>query len=195
MDRRDEGIVTRIVAISSLLLAACSGSSSGMTTIESTVLGFAPPATLPAFSSALVAQCHNQTSYAVDMVIGETAAGCGNLGLPRAVPFQQVHVGIANGAVPLTAGTYPIAFSGTAGGLGAALTAAASDGPFHLRTWRANSGTLTIDTVDGDAMSGSFEATDIVETTTDPAGTPVNGGTLTGRFSATGCHEAPVVCF
>ena len=77
--------------------------------------GFAPPATLPAFSSAVVAQCRNQTSYGLDMVFGETAAGCNNLSLPRSVPFQYVDVGIANSSAPLTPGTYPIAFLGTAG--------------------------------------------------------------------------------
>lgn len=105
-----------------------------------------------------------------------------------------MNVAIANGTAPLMAGTYPIAFLGTPGVLGAGLTAAASDGTNHLRVWRANSGTLTIDTVDGDAMSGSFEATDIVETTTDPAGIPVEGGILKGRFSAHGCHQPTQLC-
>ena len=183
----------RILATCSLLLAACSGSS-GTATLASTVPGFAPTATLPAFSSALVAQCRNQTSYGLELVVGETASGCTNLSLPHSVPFQQVNVSIANGSAPLTAGTYPIAFLGTAGVLGAGLSAVASDGPNVLRVWRANSGTLTIDTVDGDAMSGSFEATDIVETTTDPAGIPVAGATLKGRFSGNGCHQPTLVC-
>jgi hypothetical protein len=105
-----------------------------------------------------------------------------------------VEIRIANGTAPLKAGTYPIAFLGTAGEIGAGLTAAAFDGTHPSRVWRANSGTLTIETVDGDAVSGSFEATDIVETTTNPSGDPVPGGTLTGKFSGAACHMPTFSC-
>jgi hypothetical protein len=182
--------MTRILAIGSLLLAACAGAS-GTTTIDSTVPGFAT-ATLPAITSAVVTQCRSQTSYGLGMVFGQTVSTCSNLSIPASGPWQRVQVGIANGPAPLAAGKYPITFLGTAGVIGAAVTAAVSDG-FTQRSWRANSGTLTIDAVDGDAFSGSFEASGIVEITTNPAGDPVEG-TLTGRFSGSGCHMATEIC-
>lgn len=182
--------MTRILAFGGLLLAACSGAS-GTTTIDSTVQGFAP-ATLPALTSAFVAQCRNQTSYGLNMVFGQTVSSCSNVSIPGSGPWQRVEVGIANGPAPLAAGKYPISFLGIPGVIGAGLTAEGFDG-IHERSWRANSGTMTIDAVDGDSFSGSFEASGIVETTTNPAGDPVEG-TLTGRFSGTGCHMAPVIC-
>jgi hypothetical protein len=178
--------MTRLLSIS-LLLAACGGGApSGIATVDSTVQGLVPPATLPAISSSIAVQCQGQISYASSLVFGGSDSSCTPLA-PASGPYQSLEIQTTISSAPLTAGKYSIGLTGSA-----LVTAEVSDGT-NRRFWKATAGTLTIDAVDGDAMFGSFEASGIVETTTNPAGQPAEG-TLTGRFFGTGCHAPLVVC-
>jgi hypothetical protein len=191
--------MNRILAFAILTMAACGGGEQvGGASLNGSIAGLSLDNPLEVVSSSMTTSCPGLASPTVSVWLSDKGGRCAGLQAQRTAAPQSTSVWIQLVSIdgsPLAPGLYPIAASElvTPGQKPLPLVSvliSRTDEACDTHAIYATSGTVTIDSIQGDAVSGSFTGTNFQDSTNIPAadGSGAVPGTLSGSFSAGACH-------
>jgi hypothetical protein len=198
--------MNRILIAAALSAMACGGAepSTGGASIQGSIAGLSMNKPIDVVSSAIVSSCGGTSSSALQILISDTGGRCAAMQSGKIAPRSTSIVVelISPDGSPFAPGTYAIAAGSVSAvgqkaqplafvGIGAVDQVCSATQAIY-----ATAGSVTIDSVQGNAVSGSFTAAGFQDNSNlrSADGSGAETGTLTGSFSASGCAVPPVDC-
>jgi hypothetical protein len=189
--------MNRILIAATVSAMACGSARSGATaTINGSTAGLSLTSPMDVVSNVSVSNCtEGLTVNSINILISDAPGRCLAIQADRITPHAtSVTVNLQSGS-PITPGTYII--NSTIGISGGKIQPSiifsinqVNDSCSEIHIVYATTGSVTIDSIQGDAVSGSFIATGFSDDGNVPNadGSGMESGTLSGSFSAAGCH-------